>query len=161
MFVKLQGVKVCWFSYYKDTFNRWIWCNSNIATEAENLQRQLNVLIIYVHKNIILLVAIIYALCERIILYVECKDIFNLCKKFQIMLLVVNLRNQGITRVCSTSSQRLEGKIKEFLNISKGWIWLNKLILKNWWKLEVVNPLQVLVFRRYVKYRVRSIKVAP
>ena len=109
MFVKLQGVKVCRFIYYKDTFNRWIWCNSNIATEAENLQRQLNVLIIHAHKNIILLVAIIYALCERIILYVECRDIFNLYKKFQIMLLVVNLRNQGITRVCSTSSQRLEG----------------------------------------------------
>ena len=108
MFVKLQGVKVCWFSYYKDTFNRWIWCNSNIATEAENLQRQLNVLIIYVHKNIILLVAIIDALCERIISYARCRDIFSLYEKFQIMLLVVNLRNQGITRVYSTSSQRLK-----------------------------------------------------
>nr|DAJ13128.1 MAG TPA: hypothetical protein [Siphoviridae sp. ctBWu8]DAK97052.1 MAG TPA: hypothetical protein [Caudoviricetes sp.] len=65
-------------------------------------------LIIYAHKNIILLVVIIDALCERIILYVRCRDIFNLYKKIQIMPLVVNLRNQGITRVYSTSSQRLE-----------------------------------------------------
>ena len=108
MFVKLQGVKVCRFSYYKDTFNRWICCNSNIATEVGNLQRQLNVLIIYAHKNIILLVAIIDALCERIISYARCRDIFSLYEKFQIMLLVVNLRNQGITRVYSTSSQRLK-----------------------------------------------------
>ena len=108
MFVKLQGVKVCRFIYYKDTFNRWICCNSNIAAEVGNLQQQLNVLIIYAHKNIILLVAIIDALCERIILHTRYRDIFSLCKKFQIMLLVVNLRNQGITRVCSASSQRLE-----------------------------------------------------
>ena len=106
MLVKLQGVKVCRFIYYKDTFNRWICCNSNIAAEVGNLQRQLNVLIIYAHKNIILLVAIIDALCERIISYARCRDIFSLYEKFQIMLLVVNLRNQGITRVCSTSSQR-------------------------------------------------------
>ena len=142
MFVKLQGVKVCWFSYYKDTFNRWIWCNSNIATGAENLQRQLNVLIIYAHKNIILLVAIIDALCERIILYVKYRDIFNLYKKFQIMLLVVNLRNQGITRVYSTSSQRLECWKWWNYWLFDMWI-MNELFLKNWWKLEVVNPLQV------------------
>ena len=75
---------------------------------ARNLQQQLNVLMIYAHKNIILLVATINALCERIILYTRYRDIFSLCKKFQIMLLVVNLRNQGITRVYSASSQRLE-----------------------------------------------------
>ena len=115
MFVKLRGVKVCRFSYHKDTFDGWICCNSNITVEAGNLQRQLNVLIIYAHKNIILLVATINALCERIILYARYRDIFSLCKKFQIMLLVVNLRNQGITRVCSTSSQRLEWKIKQLL----------------------------------------------
>ena len=73
---------------------------------ARNLQQQLNVLMIYAHKNIILLVAIIDALCERIILYVRYRDISDLYKKFQIMPLVVNLRNQGITRVYSTSSQR-------------------------------------------------------
>ena len=75
---------------------------------ARNLQQQLNVLMIYAHKNIILLVATIDALCERIILYVRCRDIFNPYKKFQSMPLVVNLRNQGITRVYSTSSQRLK-----------------------------------------------------
>ena len=54
------------------------------------------------------MVAIIDALCERIISYARCRDIFSLYEKFQIMLLVVNLRNQGITRVYSTSSQRLK-----------------------------------------------------
>ena len=74
----------------------------------------------YAHKNIVLLVAIIDAPCGRIILYIEYRDIFNHCKKFQIMLLVVNLRNQGITRVCSASSQRLEWKVKPIIEISKG-----------------------------------------
>ena len=120
MLVKLQGVRVCRFIYYKDTFNRWICCNSNIIVEVENPQRQLNVLIIYAHKNIILLVAIIDALCERIILYVRYRDIFSLYKKFQIMPLVVNLRNQGITRVYSTSSQRLKCENKTNIDISKG-----------------------------------------
>ena len=119
MFVKLQGVRVCRFIYYKDTFNRWICCNSNIAAEVGNLQRQLNVLIIYAHKNIILLVAIIDALCERIISYARCRDIFSLYEKFQIMLLVVNLRNQGITRVYSTSSQRLKCENKTNIDIPK------------------------------------------
>ena len=120
MFVKLQGVRVCRFIYFKDTFNRWICCNSNIIVEVENPQRQLNVLIIYAHKNIILLVAIIDALCERIISYARCRDIFSLYEKFQIMLLVVNLRNQGITRVYSTSSQRLKCENKTNIDISKG-----------------------------------------
>ena len=74
----------------------------------------------YAHKNIILLVAIIDALCERIILYAKYRDIFSLYKKFQIMLLVVNLRNQGITRVYSTSSQRLKCENKTNIDISKG-----------------------------------------
>ena len=39
MFVKLQGVKVYQFGYYKDTFNSWIYCNSNIAVEVGNSQR--------------------------------------------------------------------------------------------------------------------------
>ena len=39
MFVKLQGAKVYQFSYCKDTFNRWIYCSSNIAIEVRNSQR--------------------------------------------------------------------------------------------------------------------------
>ena len=73
---------------------------------ARNLQQQLNVLMIYAHKNIILLVAIIDALSERIILYVRCRDTLTSIRNSKIMPLVVNLRNQGITRVYSTSSQK-------------------------------------------------------
>ena len=39
MFVKLQGVKVYQFNYYKDTFNSWIYYNSNIVVEVRNSQR--------------------------------------------------------------------------------------------------------------------------
>ena len=39
MFVKLQGVEVYLFSYYKDTFNSWIYYNSNIVIEVGNSQQ--------------------------------------------------------------------------------------------------------------------------
>ena len=67
--VNLQGFEVGRFGYCKDTFNDSILCNSNIVQEVRNSQRQFKVLNIYAYKNIVLLVAVIDAFCERIILY--------------------------------------------------------------------------------------------